>query len=251
MALSFFGSVCDSGLFLTPQVDMGMLPANRDQLTAAIDGHDMSGETVTQAALAGGIQFARARLDAGANSRIVMLLVTDGEPDTRDCRSVPEMDNDIPAVAMTAATGLTGGPEVPTYVLAVAGGDALKVGLDSIAVAGGTTEAINADPASLAAVFNQIRTQELATLPCEYSLPAAYVKNPDPGKVNLTFGDAPLGRVEDEAACAASTEGGWYYDDPANPTRIIACGTTCESFKVAAQGTTVDIALGCPTIRIK
>jgi hypothetical protein len=249
VALSFFGGVCSSDLFLAPQVGMNVLPTHVGELSAAIDAHGMDGETVTQAALAGGIQFARERLATGVNSRIVMLLVTDGKPDTSDCEGVPNMANDIAAVAKTAASGRTGGVEIPTYVLAVAGGQALTSQLDSIAVAGGTQAAITADAATVAAVFNDIRTKELTSLPCEYSLPGEYDKVRNPGLVNLTFGGAVLGRVADEAGCAAALQGAWHYDNPTAPTRIIACSKTCESFKAAPPGSKVDVSLGCPTVQ--
>jgi hypothetical protein len=247
VALSFFGSVCSPDAFITPQVGMNVLPANRAELQQALDAKDKNGETVTQPALQGGIDFARDRLASGVNSRIVMLLVTDGRPDESDCNGVPEMPNDIPAVAMTAAEGFDNPVSIPTYVLAVAGGDDLTERLHSIAIAGGTNQAINADPATLTELFSDIRNQELAELPCEYDMPAAYAATHDPDLVNVTFSANTLTRVADENECQAATAGGWYYDNPTDPTRIIVCSTTCDSFKAATANQTVDIALGCPT----
>jgi len=160
---------------------------------------------------------------------------------------VPEMQNDIEAVAMTAAAGFDGAVSIPTYVLAVAGGEELTERLHSIAIAGGTEQAINADPTALTQLFGEIRNQELAGLPCEYNLPAEYATSNDPNLVNLTFGGNTLARVSGDAECAAAAGGGWYYDNPTDPTRIIVCSTTCDTFKVAAADQTVDIALGCPT----
>ncbi len=245
VALSFFGSQCDKDVFLTPQIGMDTLPNHQAALADLLDSKRTNGETVTQAALAGGIEFARDRINSGFNSRILMLLVTDGEPDTSDCRGT-DMGNDIADVAAVAQEGYSGEVSVPTYVLAVAGGETLTAELNTIAVAGGTDQAINADPAELSQVFNEIRNTELAALPCEYALPAAYDSVGDPNLVNLTFAGTPLGRVNSEAECPA--EGGWYYDNPAAPTRIVACGTTCENFKVAAEDSVVDIALGCQTV---
>jgi hypothetical protein len=43
-----------------------------------------------------------------------------------------------------------------------------------------------------------------------------------------------LPRVANSAACDAQ-QGGWYFDDPANPTTILACPATCALVKATAQ----------------
>ena len=73
----------------------------------------------------------------------------------------------------------------------------------------------------------------------------------DPGKVNIDFtpkGASPtrLVHVKDAAQCDPVI-GGWYYDDPQRPTRLVVCSQTCERFKKDAGGQ-VDVVLGCTTV---
>ncbi len=107
-----------------------------------------------------------------------------------------------------------------------------------------------------AALFKALTT-EVATpakLPCAFAIPEPDDgKEVDPGKVNVDWtkgsgGVEHLGFVPGgKDACTAS--GGWYYDDPKNPTRILLCPTTCDAVGKDKTGK-VDIALGCAT-RIK
>jgi hypothetical protein len=66
----------------------------------------------------------------------------------------------------------------------------------------------------------------------------------DPALVNLRRDGQPLGRVTGASACD-DQPGGWYYDDPAQPARILTCPSTCSALK---RGGTVDIQLECPTV---
>jgi hypothetical protein len=88
-------------------------------------------------------------------------------------------------------------------------------------------------------------------LECEWVVPEAQEgQRPDPNEVNVNFtsGGVPtsLGMVPSEADCATH-QNAWYYDDPTNPTKIIACPDVCNTVKAAADGR-VDILVGCETI---
>ncbi|MND04728.1 hypothetical protein D3C83_251350 [compost metagenome] len=50
--------------------------------------------------------------------------------------------------------------------------------------------------------------------------------------------------VGDASRCAG---GGWYYDDPAAPSRILLCPSSCDAVNDGSGGR-VDIALGCETV---
>jgi hypothetical protein len=70
----------------------------------------------------------------------------------------------------------------------------------------------------------------------------------DPDKVNIQVHqsagpDQSVGKVDSEAECAAHA-GGWYYDNPAAPTRIKVCPQTCGVLQTF-QEPTLDILLGC------
>jgi hypothetical protein len=68
--------------------------------------------------------------------------------------------------------------------------------------------------------------------------------------VVFTDGDGKehvIGYYPSKDDCGSSGEEGWYYDDPADPTRIIACPDTCEYFKADPDGS-IAIQLGCETV---
>ena len=48
------------------------------------------------------------------------------------------------------------------------------------------------------------------------------------------------------ASCPASGDG-WYYDNPAAPTQIILCPSTCTAVEGDMTGE-VDVTLGCTTV---
>ena len=54
-----------------------------------------------------------------------------------------------------------------------------------------------------------------------------------------------MGAVDGADACATA-ELGWYYDDPAKPTKIVACPETCEIL-TSRQITEVNALFGCKT----
>ena len=86
-------------------------------------------------------------------------------------------------------------------------------------------------------------------LDCQWKIPVPPVGQVfDKTKVNVEFtgsgGKTPIFYVADAASCGP--QGGWYYDDLANPTLIKVCPTTCAAFQADANGK-VDILFGCDT----
>jgi hypothetical protein len=55
-----------------------------------------------------------------------------------------------------------------------------------------------------------------------------------------------LGGVPSGAACPMFTHG-WYYDNPMNPTRILACPQTCTEIQAGGMDAKVDVLFGCMT----
>ena len=86
-----------------------------------------------------------------------------------------------------------------------------------------------------------------AELSCEYDIPAPPDGQVlDPNRVNLLFqpdvGDGvQFFRTPSVLECGE--DGGWYYDDPNAPTRVLACPSTCD-FLRAATGE-VEVQFGC------
>lgn len=103
-------------------------------------------------------------------------------------------------------------------------------------------------------VFDQLATEVVAgaQIACEWDVPAPPPgEDFDPMKVNVEFDDGAgggfdIGYVESEAECANVVDG-WYYDDPAAPTKILACPQTCQKIQ-GVETATIEITLGCDTV---
>ncbi len=95
--------------------------------------------------------------------------------------------------------------------------------------------------------------RQVTVLECEWEIPP-----PPTGEkfnrdmVNVQFSPTAstsdaviIGRVDTAESCG--TEGGWYYDNPDDPTRIIACPETCTAIQTAERAK-IDILFGCQTL---
>jgi hypothetical protein len=165
---------------------------------------------------------------------------------------------------------------VRTFAVGLQGADFAL--LDEIARMGGAVDCDDADdtrfscdvsggPAELADALTKIRevvtrvetrtetiqTIEETPLPCEWEIPEPPANESfDREKVNVRLtgsqlGESTLGLVDSSERCAAM---GWHYDDPEEPTRIVACAETCETIQSTA-GARVDILLGCATVPLE
>ena len=75
-------------------------------------------------------------------------------------------------------------------------------------------------------------------VPCEFVVPnpgERYEVDYTAVEVETTDG-AMLGRVDNAGACTA--EGGWYFDNNADPTRLLLCPASCGS---SAPGIAVEL----------
>lgn len=203
----------------------------------------MGGGTPIYAALDGALQWATANLAMTPNEKSVVVLVTDGE--ANGC------NEDIDDIAGLAAAALTRG--ISTYAIGIEG--AQEDDIHAIARAGGTTMGYFAGNASTAqqdliAALNAIRGSELA---CDFPMPAAQMggMRVDPTKINVKFTPSTTGMEEliGQAPPNDCSNGGWSYDNPAAPTRISLCPSTCERVKADMAGK-LDVVLGCQVIPI-
>jgi hypothetical protein len=74
----------------------------------------------------------------------------------------------------------------------------------------------------------------------------------DKNKVNVSYtptGGAPqpIGYVSDPSQCP-NVQNGWYYDNAANPTKVLACPNTCSVIQQGGAGAKIDITFGCEQI---
>ncbi len=238
--IQFFGPEapqgCDVARYATPLVPLAPLPGNAGPIQAAFPGLPLN-QTPTEPAMQGAVQHAQ-QFAMQQGIKTVVLLVTDGEP--AECNST------VAGVAAAAAGGLNGTPSIQTFVV----GLGFSLGnLNQIAQAGGTGQAILADPANpgaVSAALNQIRA---AALPCDYEVPPEAFS--DLSLVNVEYtppGNQPATVPQTDEANCPNVQQGWFYDDPVNPTRILVCPQTCDLFN---QGGSVNVRVGCPTVVVR
>ncbi|MGC4093790.1 MAG: vWA domain-containing protein [Polyangiaceae bacterium] len=85
---------------------------------------------------------------------------------------------------------------------------------------------------------------------CEWALPSPPSGQAlDTANVNVRYTSqagfaTDLGRVPNGADCA-QYEDGWYFDDPNNPKKILACSQTCTQIQSGGSSAKVDVLFGC------
>ena len=232
------GDSCNASDYATPAVEIAPLPGVATAINSSMSMHSPSTSTPTSAALQGAVDHAKTWAQAHTMDAVAVILATDGDPTECDTTL-----SDIDTIAKTAANGT---PKIPTCVIGV-GTDTSN--LNSIAVAGGTTQAFLVDTGGnvnqqFLAAMNAIRH---AALGCVYTIPTG--SGPiDYSEVNIVYqpgnGGPPvtLPYVTSKANCPASGNG-WYYDNPQMPTEIILCDSSCQGIEVDMTGQ-VNITLG-------
>ncbi len=106
---------------------------------------------------------------------------------------------------------------------------------------------------SFDAVFNTIAhgIVQRAELSCEWDIPSPPAgQSFDKGLVNVRFtpsAGAPAESIPNVASAAScGARGGWYYDDPALPNKVVACPSTCSHIKQSSDAR-IDVLFGCRT----
>ncbi len=238
------GNTCDVSQYATPEVPIGVLPGIANDITASMAAHGPTGGTPTAAALTGAIQYAQSHATSNPNHVTIVVLATDGLP--QSCEP-----QDIPGIAQIAAAGVAGDPSILTFVIGV--GSELT-NLNAIAAGGGTNQAFIVDNANNAeqqflAALEAIKGSALG---CTYGIPEPEMGDPDYDRVNVQYtpgpGETPeqIPYVGSEAGCPANGDG-WYYNNAQNPTQIILCPFTCNRVEGDTDGK-IDIVLGCETV---
>jgi len=172
----------------------------------------------------------------------VAIFVTDGEPYL--------CTEDADAIAALAGEGFTNGG-IPTYAVGLEGSN--EGLMNNIALQGGTNEAIFIGSGGNAQqeLLDALKAIQGSQIACSFQMPeAAPGETIDPSKVNVEYtpsnggNPASIGQVQSEADCAAN--GGWYYDNPAAPTMINLCPSTCSLVQADIEAK-IRVVLGCAT----
>lgn len=235
----FNDQFCAATQYAAPQVSMTALPSTAFGSALDLTSWDAARRgTPTVAALSGMMSYAKSIQNTTAkDGKLAVVMVTDGIPEK--CSDAGDIDQSVAVAAMNAA-------QIPTYVVGV--GDQLA-DLNDLAAGGGTGSAFIVSPdasktqAQLTAAFNSIKQSALA---CDYKIPAApQGQTFDRNKVNVQY--TPPGASATALDYNPSCTGGkgWKYDDANNPTRVLACDSTCDTLKATAGK--VDLVFGCAT----
>ncbi|MBK8251676.1 MAG: VWA domain-containing protein [Polyangiaceae bacterium] len=234
---------CNPADYATPKVEIAPLTAaHATALSNSINAQGPTGNTPTGPALQGAVDHAKSWAMAHPSHNVVVVLATDGDP--TECNP-----SDIPGISNIAAAAANASPKVKTFVIGV--GASLS-NLNAIAAAGGTGSAFIVDGnANVNQEFKAaLDAIQQTALGCEYTIPQPAQGMLDYNKVNVQYtpggGSAQvILNVANAAACDPAT-GGWYYDNPAAPTKIILCDATCSVVEADSAGK-IEILLGCAT----
>jgi hypothetical protein len=237
------GLSCTDTDYATPEVEIAPLPGVASKITASLAAHAPSTVTPTLAAEEGAIEHAQAWAKMHPDDAVIVLLATDGDPDS--CNLLPDP---VTPVANAAMAGFMGTPKIATFVIGV-GSDLAN--LNQIAAAGGTTSAFIVDTSmnvqtQFLAALNSVRGTALG---CQYKIPAPTSGSTiDFSKVNVQFTNngkqTIFPQVSDKSKCPSSGNA-WYYDNNTTPTQIILCTTSCGAVSVGGE---IDVLTGCQTI---
>jgi hypothetical protein len=233
---------CQEPDYEKPDVDIGVLPDVAGAIATSIMSQMPGGSTPTVPSITAALKYAAQHQAATPSRRTALVYATDGIP--QGCTN-----NTVAAAARVAANALAMS-SIPTYVLGV--GPQLT-SLNDIAAAGGTGMAYLVDTggdvtAQLAAALHAIKSMAVT---CDYTIPMSSAGPIDPTQVNVIahVGDAGtptlIGQVNDKASCDAAG-GGWYYNDPAKPTVITLCTTTCNPL-LMTPNSGLQVLIGCAT----
>ena len=246
-ALSCACTSCNPNDYATPSVAVGELPGQTAALLSSLEAATPTGETPTGAALRGACSYARQVATARPGHAVVILLVTDGEPQAPVTSPKGTCTPTLPDAVAAASDCDSGNAAIRTYVLGV--GPSLEK-LNQIAAAGGSKQAYlveNGGGAEILRALNRIRSD--ASIPCALQLPQPSAATLDLNTVNIVHADAnctmtTIGMVQNASACSPQA-GGWYYDDPTQARSIRLCETSCQ--QVSAQGSQLRVSVGCRT----
>ena len=243
---------CNGSSYKALPVPIAALPDNVLPIQQRLEATDANGGgTPMRSGLEGSIGAMRDFLDANPLHEGVVILVTDGDPGA--CSGVDTVAN-VSSIASAAAKGT---PRIRTFVVGMDG--ATFSNLNTIAVAGdGAPTAFNASATGDAGVSAQQQLLDAlekirsGALGCEYVLPVpeANKGTVDPASVEIEFtagkNDPPakFRRVDSVSQCGEAT-GGFYYDNPTAPKRLILCPASCEDVKKGTAASKLDVVLGC------
>jgi Mg-chelatase subunit ChlD len=237
---------CDVDAYADPAIPMAAVADSRTDIEATLGARRMSGGTPLVQALQGVGRYAARWAADHPDHKTVIVVATDGVPDDTCAAASLNPPNDLANAERVATSLATGTPPLPVFVIGV--GEELDA-LGAIAQAGGTDAAVLIrDGASAQKQFlDALRDIRKESLGCDYVVPKDRASI-DYDTVNVDF--TTRGRTESfyyvpsADDCDLRPDSTWYYDDPADPTKIVLCPGTCTAV-AGAPAARIDIAYGC------
>ena len=250
-----YDATCSVSKYQRPDVQLTAL-SKPDALISALERTTPGGGTPTLPALMGAIEYANTLMTENPGSKSIIIMVTDGEPVVVDSTGAERTDNcpegnentiDSIAAVAQAAYNRPADESIPTYVIGI--GEALD-NLGAIASAGGTELILiegSSGEETKARLLEALQGIQVESIDCDMSVPVPEADETiDFAKVNFSFVHSdgtvePLGRND-----ACSSAGGWRYDNPTAPTKIMLCESTCTAVQNDVKGH-LEVELGCDT----
>lgn len=243
---------CNPKDYEVPVVPFATLAENGAEMVAKMKALSPSGLTPTVPALQGALTYAMKLRAADQSREKVVVMISDGYPTICDARTAP----DVTAVIKEAMAAPI---PIRTFVVGIGSPASMsmaKLNLMTYAVAGGTKTPILLDETAgadgvRAQLENALRNISEQPLACEYKLTPAEGTIIDPERITVTFQPAvgqfqEIPRVAGATGCDKSTNGGWYFDNPVNPTKVTMCPCTCSAFGAG----TVNLVYNCKPLLV-
>ncbi len=267
VGLGFFGDTgnpndpteCDPGTYAAPKIEIGPIATTGPEILQSLSDERalLGGATPWFPALQGSLIHAQGWQVANPTRMTAVVLVAGGLPTECD-----QNTRDIEQMLGSFYTGVQGTfntrgqPGIHTFVVGV-GMDRFDAGdggtrlLDPVAQAGGTrsatvldgTGAVNDFVTALVNITNSY-------ISCSIALPPLSTTGKvfDPSKAQVIY--QPFQGTNQEIPMASSAtgcgeaNGGWYYDNPINPTMMTLCPCSCANLGAGS----VEVIYGCRPI---
>ncbi|MCA9586462.1 MAG: VWA domain-containing protein [Myxococcales bacterium] len=233
-------NTCSPATYQSPLKADVALPDTAGVLSSQLAALRGDGSTPTKDALVGAIAHAKSiETRLAGKGKVVIVMATDGLP--AGCNDAGNIQQSANEAANVKAT-------IPTFVIGVGN---LQNDLDKLAAGGGTQKAFIVSTQNAGGVGDQLTTALQAirgqALACEYAVPSApQGETLDFNKVNVQYTGAAGAAQALSYSASCADAGGWKYDDPQAPKKIMLCPSACDTAKADAKSK-VDVVLGCET----
>jgi hypothetical protein len=240
-AIGGYSETCDPVAYGTPAVAWGVLP--HPGFVLWVNSLNATGYTPSVPALTGAVMACKARIAAQPTHKCAVVFVTDGNPEGNCPPTSSAAQTPLGNVAADACAN-----GIPVFTIGFPNLPALGQGIiDHVAQKGCTNKAFIIQAGSMGTQFTQqLKNIQQSALGCEFLMPKVDGGLVNPMAVDMKYTPGggqqqTLPRVNDASQCIGDA---WYYDNNADPTKLLLCPDTCTKVKADPNGK-VDIDLGC------